>query len=311
MTPREPHRRPQLGFLYLPPYRVQGLSIAGEETVVQIPELDVVFDIGRCPRAALTSPYCALSHGHMDHSAGLPYYFSQRQFQGMGTGTCICHPDLAPLIHDVMQSFMKLEGQKTPYEVAPLAPDDETLIKPNIHLRAFKTAHTPTSLGYVAVERRTKLLPELAGLPQEQIMARKEKGEPITREVEIPLVCFTGDTMWGDHFDRPDVLQAKVMIVECTFLEPGHKSRAAVGMHLHLSDVVNLLSKCEAEAVVLTHLSRRTNIGAARKHIDEAIPAEHRDRVFVLMDGRTNRARLDQQKAEAEAEAAEAATPRV
>ena len=80
--PKEPHRRPQMGFLYLPPYRVQGVSIAGEETVIQIPELDVCFDVGLVPRAALTSKYVALTHGHMDHSAGISYYFSQRNFQG-------------------------------------------------------------------------------------------------------------------------------------------------------------------------------------------------------------------------------------
>src|SRR5690606_8497462 len=83
MIPREPPRRPQLGFLYAPPYRIQGISIAGEETVVHIPELDLCFDIGLAPRAVLPSKYVALSHGHMDHVAGIAYYFSQRNFQGM------------------------------------------------------------------------------------------------------------------------------------------------------------------------------------------------------------------------------------
>jgi len=67
MLPKQPPRRPQLGFLYLPPYRVQGVSIAGEATAVQVPELDIGFDIGECPRAMLTSNLVALSHGHMDH----------------------------------------------------------------------------------------------------------------------------------------------------------------------------------------------------------------------------------------------------
>ena len=72
MLPKMPPRSGQVGFLYAPPYRVQGISVAGEQSVVQIPELDVVFDIGACPRIALTSPYVARAHGHMDQVGGLP-----------------------------------------------------------------------------------------------------------------------------------------------------------------------------------------------------------------------------------------------
>jgi ribonuclease Z len=295
MIPREPAKRPQLGFLYVPPYRVQGLSIAGEETVVQIPELDVVFDIGRCPRAALTSNYVALSHGHMDHSAGLAYYFSQRNFQGMGTGTVVCHPAIEQPIHNIMKAWIDLEAQRTPYNVIPLAPDGELEVKNNIFLRAFATNHTVPSLGFVLIERRSKLRPDLVGLPQEQLVELKKRGENITQTLEIPLICYTGDTMWGPHFERPDVLNAKVLITECTFLEPGHRNKAAIGKHLHLSDVVALLKKSQAEAVVLVHLSRRTHMGASRKEIDAAITAADRPRVHVLMDSRTNRARYDEQ----------------
>ena len=84
MLPSPPARAGQLGFLYLPPYRVQGISVAGEQTVIQIPELDVAFDIGTCTRAVLSVPTIALSHAHMDHLGGLPYWFSQRYFQKIG-----------------------------------------------------------------------------------------------------------------------------------------------------------------------------------------------------------------------------------
>ena len=40
---------------------VLGYSVAGEETVCQIPELNVCFDIGRCPYFALTSAYPRLA----------------------------------------------------------------------------------------------------------------------------------------------------------------------------------------------------------------------------------------------------------
>ncbi|MFW6059197.1 MAG: hypothetical protein ACODAQ_03395, partial [Phycisphaeraceae bacterium] len=133
----------------------------------------------------------------------------------------------------------------------------------------------------------------------------KKQGTEITQRQQIPLVCYTGDTMWGEHFEREDVLNAKILLTECTFLEAGHRDRASVGKHLHLDDIVALLERSSAEAVVLTHLSRRTHMNVVRQTLDEAIPAEHRDRVFVLMDNRANRQRYERQKAEAEARAAE------
>mgnify|MGYP002624014186 FL=1 len=300
MLPREPARRPQLGFLYIPPYRIQGLSIAGEETVVQIPELDVCFDIGRCPRAALTSNYIALTHGHMDHSAGLAYYYSQRRFQGMGTGTIICHHAIEQAIHNIMNAWVDLEAQRTPYNLIPLAPDGEVEEQNNISLRAVAPSHTVPALRYVLIERRSKLRPDLVGQPQEKLIELKKQGEQITETHEIPLICNTGDTCWGEHFDRPDVMNAKILITECTFLEAGHRGRAAIGKHLHLDDINALVRKSSAEAVILTHFSRRTHMGQARKRLDTVIPAAHRDRVHVLMDHRTNRARYEQQVAEAE-----------
>ena len=138
MLPKPPPRVGQVGFLYLPPYRIQGVSVAGEQTVVQLPELDVAFDIGLCPRIALSSPYVAISHGHMDHVAGLPYYFSQRMFQKMGVCKCICHPELALAINTMMQSWVELEKQNTKFEVIPLEPNAEFEIKRNIHIRAIE-----------------------------------------------------------------------------------------------------------------------------------------------------------------------------
>jgi ribonuclease Z len=300
MIPRQPSRNPQVGFIYVPPFRIQGISIAGEQSVVQIPELDLCFDLGVCPRTMLSSNYVALTHGHMDHSAGLAYYFSQRNFQGMEGGTVICHRQLEQPIHNIMKAWVQLEAQKTPFKTIALEHEGQVEIKNNYFLRAFATNHTVPSLGYVVVEKRSKLKEEFSNLPQEKLIELKKKGKQITHTLEIPLVCYTGDTMWGDHFDRPDVLNSKILITECTFIEPDHRQRAGVGKHLHLDNIVELLGKCSSEAVILTHLSRRTHIAAVRKALDEAISPADQERVLILMDTRANRQRYDRQMAELE-----------
>ena len=91
MIPKPPPRDGSLGFLFIPPYRVQGTSVAGEATCVQVPELDICFDMGSCPRAMLASKYVALSHGHMDHIGGLAYYCEPAPVPGHGAeGTIVC-----------------------------------------------------------------------------------------------------------------------------------------------------------------------------------------------------------------------------
>ena len=47
-----------------------GYSVAGEETVVAVPQLDVCFDIGKAPDQLIHINNVLLTHGHMDHAGG-------------------------------------------------------------------------------------------------------------------------------------------------------------------------------------------------------------------------------------------------
>lgn len=300
MLPRRPPRSGQVGFLYLPPYRVQGISVAGEQTAVHVPELDVAFDVGLCPRPVLSAPFIALTHGHMDHVAGLPYYFSQRVFQKMGVGTCICHEAIASDVQEMMGGWVDLEKQCTPHNIVPIKPDSEYQIKPNIMLKAIEAVHTVPALSYVVMEHRKKLLEKFSGVPQHELRQLKIDGNEITQTFKIPLVACTGDTQIGDHLFRPEFTNAKIVITECTFFEEGHKKRAAVGKHLHVDDLVDLLRVWKAEHVVITHTSRRTTLDQIRSAINARIGCDDAHRIHILMDHRTNRIRYEKQVEELE-----------
>jgi ribonuclease Z len=299
MIPKPPPRDGSLGFLYLPPFRVQGYSVAGEATSINIPEMDVCFDMGMAPRSALAAKFCALSHGHMDHVGGLAYWCSQRNFQGMGPGTIVCDARIESDVRGMMDGFQSLERQKTPYNLIPLEHEQEIQIKNNIMLRAFHTEHTAPSSGYVIIEKRTKLKEHLVGLPQEKLRDMKQKGEDIVNHLEVPLLAYTGDTLPGAHLLRDDVRKAQIIISECTFFEPDHKERAKVGMHMHVDDLVEWLKLTECEHMIVVHLSRRTHLGHARKQLVQQAGRELASKVHFLMDHRTNRARYEDQADEA------------
>jgi ribonuclease Z len=303
MLPKPPPPAGDYGFIYAPPYRIEGVSIAGEQTCIHVPELDVAFDIGLCPRIALAAPYVAISHGHMDHVAGLPYYFSQRIFQGMTTGTCICHHKIAGPIADMMRGWVALEGQRTPHEIIGLEPDQQLEIKNNIFLRGIEARHTVPALAYVVIEKRSKLKEEFRDLPQDRLRDLKQQGIDITYSMEIPLVAYTGDTEHGPCLYRDEFAKAQVVICECTFFDDEHRSRAKIGKHLHVDDLKALLDVWQAHTIVLMHVSRRTNLAQAREHIRRIARNGQPDRVHFLMDHRNNRARYEQQRLAAGAEA--------
>jgi len=307
MIPKPPPRDGSLGFLYLPPYRVQGFSVAGEATCLTIPEMDVTFDMGMCPRSALASKFCCLTHGHMDHTGGLAYWCSQRNFQGMGPGTIVCDERIEKDVRAMMDGFSALERQKTPYEIRTMSAEsataDEIEIKNNIALRCFKTEHTCPSIGYAIIEKRTKLKEEFMGMPQEKLRELKERGTEIVRHLEVPQIAFTGDTLPGAHLLADDIRKAKIIIAECTFFDDDHTGRAKIGMHMHINDIAEWLRVCECEHMVLTHVSRRTHLGQARKQLIQAAGEELAGRVHFLMDHRTNRARYERQEQEVQAAA--------
>jgi ribonuclease Z len=299
MIPKPPAREGTLGFLYLPPFRVQGTSVAGEATAVMIPEMDICFDMGVCPRAMLPAKYVAITHGHMDHVGGLAYYCSQRYFQGMGPGTIVCDKRIAPAIERMMQGYVELERQATPFNLVPLEAGQEHEIKNNIRLRAFEVEHTVPAMGYAIVERRSKLKEEFTGFPQEKLRELRDRGTEITRILEIPLIAYVGDTAPGPQLVRDDVRRAQIVIAECTFTEKDHKDRAKVGMHLHADDIAEWLRVLECQHLVLIHLSRRTNLAEARRQLAQAVGPERARKVQLLMDYRANKERYERQEIDA------------
>ncbi|HEV7300010.1 MAG TPA: MBL fold metallo-hydrolase [Tepidisphaeraceae bacterium] len=265
-------------------YHVVGYSVAGEETVVQIPEQNVCFDIGRCPYFALTSDYVCLSHAHMDHLAGLAYYLSQRYFQGMKPGTVLVPRELERPIEAMLRSWRDVERQGTPFKLIPMSPGQMYEVRRDFGIRCFATHHGGASLGYSLVSIREKLKPEYMEKSGPELAEMKKSGVEIQYRLEVPTVAFLGDTTAGPVFDEPDVQNAETLITECTFFDVDHKTKAKAGRHLHVDEFAKLLPKLKNQQIVLGHVSRRTGVGRARRILRKLVGDEQMARIHFLMD---------------------------
>ncbi len=261
-----------------------GYSVAGEETVVAVPQLDVCFDVGRAPQQIIPINHVLLTHGHMDHSAGIAYYLSQRNFCGLKAGTVLAPANLTDVIAEITKNWERLDGQRIPANIVPMQPGDEFQIKPGIFARAFATRHTQGSIGYSIIEKRKKLRPELSSLSGPQLVELKKNGQTIEYVVEIPLVSYFGDTSYLEFWKHEYIANSRILIIECTFLIDEHTERAQAGRHMHLSEFAGLLEKMRNEHIIITHLTQRTGPGEAKSLLRKALPAEVYRRVTVLMD---------------------------
>jgi ribonuclease Z len=264
--------------------RMVGYSLAGEETVITLPELNVAFDIGRAPREVVSIDHVCLSHGHMDHAAGLAYYFSQRLFQDLSPGCVLAHHRLVPAIQDLMKVWERIEGHPSPGRIVGVDEGEDFVIRRDIIVRPFRVCHGGYSLGFSAIEVRKKLKPEYASYSGQQIVELKKAGQTVEYRLEVPRVTYCGDTQVGDFLDHDHVRNAEVLIIECTFFEADHLDRARQGQHMHVRDLPAMLERVNSPQVVIAHITRRTFMHEVKKMLPEFLKPSDLDRITLLMD---------------------------
>ena len=264
--------------------KLVGYSLAGEETVIVLPEMNVAFDVGRAPREIVSIDTVCLSHGHMDHAAGLAYYFSQRLFQDLTPGCVLVPHKLVPAIEDLMRVWARIEGHPSPGKIVGVDEDEDFQVRKDLIVRPFRVCHGNNSLGFSVIEVRKKLKPEYATYSGQQIVELKKAGQTVEYRLEVPRVAYCGDTQLGNFLDRDDVRNAEVVIFECTFFDPEHLERARQGQHTHVCDLPAMLERVRSPNVVIAHITRRTFMHEVKKILADTIGKSDLERITILMD---------------------------
>jgi len=261
---------------------ILGYSVAGEETVISLPQLDACFDVGKAPEQIVPINNVLLSHGHIDHSSGFAYYLSHRKFCGMPPGTMLVPAGLETPIQKILDGWAVLDGNTIPVNLVPMKDSDEYEIKPHIFARAFSTQHVRGSLGYCILEKRKKLKPEYLSLSGQEIIKLKQSGVEIDYVLELPMVSYLGDTEPG-HFTKHDfVLDSDILFTECTFFYDDHIDRARAGKHMHIDDLAPFLETTRCKAIVIMHITQRTGLKDMKHILRKKVSKEVCDKTIIL-----------------------------
>jgi ribonuclease Z len=260
---------------------LEGRSRAGHETWLRVRELNVALDIGRCPDQIVGVPNIFVSHAHLDHALGIPFYAGQRHMQRIAGGRVFVPSEAADDFRALMTLHEKLEGTQYDIEIVGMAGGDAVRIGRTTEVRAHQATHRVAARAFEFLEIRHHLRPQFAG--REDIVELKRRGEDVSEEYRHPLLFYTGDTDRGILERSAALFSAEVLVIECSFVIDGHQDRAAKYRHIHFDDIAEFAGRFENRIIVLTHFSRRYTRSEIRDEIRKRCPAVLRDRVRLAL----------------------------
>ncbi len=265
---------------------IDGVSIAGHESFFKLPGFRTLLEFGRAPDDTLAYGTVCLTHGHLDHAAGLAHHASRRTLTGLGPARVFAPAEAIPDLVLWVEACERLENvlYGTRFEAA--VPGQTVALRRDLELRVLPGRHRVPTVGYLFSEVRRKLREDLAGRSGPEIAALRESGAEVTRREEIPLLAYPGDC-GPEIFDAvPDLYRAKVLLIECSFFAPEDVGRAHAYGHLHISDFVERADLFQNEFVVLTHFTMRSSVEEIRAGIGTLpVPLSRRVVPFLSSTG--------------------------
>lgn len=268
-------------------YRIDGLSIAGHETCIILPTLNLAFDIGRCPPRAVAQQFLFISHGHMDHIGGLPMYVATRGLYRMAPPTIIVPTVIKGSVEKLFEAHRAMDHSELKHNLIGLNVGEEFQLRKDLKVKAFKTYHCIPSQGYIVYSVRQKLKQEYVGLPGSEIKNLKLSGVEITFSITVPEIAFTGDTMSDFIVDdnNIDALRTKILIMESTYVSNIETVENARDYgHIHLSEIIGYADRFQNKAILLIHFSARYQADDIQNAMC-TLPPSLAGRVFTLTEG--------------------------
>jgi ribonuclease Z len=267
--------------LQTPHFLIEGRSRAGHETFFRIRDLNLALDIGRCPDFLVHIPHIFITHAHLDHAVGIPFYAGQRHLQRLDGGRIYVPAESADDVRALLALHEKMAGTHLEeVEVIGVGVGDEIRIGRTHVVRAYRAAHRVAARAYEVIDVRHHLLPQFENADVAQL---RRDGVRVEEEYRRSILFYTGDTDRGLLESCEAMFKSEVLLIECSFVIDGHQDRAAKYRHIHLDDIAEFAEKFENELVILTHFSRRYSREEIRDAVRRRLPHALRERVRLAL----------------------------
>ncbi|TGK18746.1 MBL fold metallo-hydrolase [Leptospira fluminis] len=265
-------------------YTFEGISEGGIRTSVVVPNLNLMFDIGHQNPNKIHVGNLLLTHAHLDHSAGVPYYVSQRSLRKLSPPKIYVPKELESPLREILTLYSKIEDFPYQYELFGVGEGEEVELDSFHSFKPWRTFHRVVSQGYTIYEKRKKLRKEFQGLSSLELAEKKKSSEGIEDVIAKPVVSFSGDTKIEYVLTHKDVAESEVIFLECTYIdEERDVAKAREWGHIHLDEILHNLSAFKNEKIVLIHFSKRYPIPYIRKLLAKKIPSSEKDRFHLFL----------------------------
>lgn len=276
--------RIQLGKLTL-----QGVSVAGVYTSLHVPELGIIFDVGIAPRSFVGAPHLLISHGHADHVGSLTTLLGIRGLSRAPAPRIFAPREIVDALQEAVYALNRVQNRSLEIDFVPVSPGDELELQDRLQVRVFRTLHSVPSVGYEVFRRVPKLRAEYLSLPAAEIQQRRLAGEDLFTAVERSEICYATDTLIDVLDQNPHLYQAKVLVLECTFLDQ-RKSRGESRSkgHVHWEEICERAALFQNEKLVLMHFSQLYRPQQVHEIVRKTCPAELCERIELFAPQKGN-----------------------
>ena len=269
---------------------IRGTSTAGIRTSLHVPQLKIVLDAGIAHPSFAKEKNILLSHCHMDHVGALLALLGNRDLKRLEAPRV-----WVPMgVHEQVWGLVQLANEMGKFSeearVTTLSNFSMSLGN-GVEVTAFDTHHAVPSNGYVFRTSKKKLKPEYKGLKGSDIAALSKQGVEVNEQVPRIRLAYITDTtseVWDSHNSNwnytPPILEAEVLVMECTFLDDDKPiEEARKHGHIHLDEIAAAADRFKNKHIVLMHFSARYDNDEIQRKVDEKLPASLRERVQLLL----------------------------